>query len=165
MRGPDGKVPVFDDSGNVLATHDPSELILRAVGADLGKFRSEGQLTNHLVKNRQEILQYRKAFLDAKTGGNGYKAEAIAKEYEKRFKIPLTVTQDQTRRYLKNREMPRPQRVFQTLPNEAKPIYADMLAQQMAVQQRVGGGQPVLNVPSDQGDTGRAYSPFGGFGR
>jgi len=125
---PDGKVPVFKGDGNLIDFRSPSELVMRGLGVDLGKFSDSGQLDNFLLKNREEIIRYRQQYL-AKLVANDYRgAQGVQAQFQKRFKMPLTVTKQQISAFVTNREAPRTERILNRIPLEGRGQYQQMVA-------------------------------------
>lgn len=126
---PDGKIPVFKADGSLIDFRNPSELVLRGLGVDLGRFSDSGQLDNFLLKNRDEIIRYRQAYL-SKLVANDYRgAQGVQQEFQKRFKMPLTVTKQQVSAFVQNREAPRTERILNRIPAEGRGQYQQMVAQ------------------------------------
>jgi len=180
---PDGRVAVYKD-GRLVDFRSPSELVMRGLGVDMGKFNEPGALDGYLVKQRQEILGARQMWL-AKWVSNDFRgAAAVKAEFEKRFKVPLTVTQQQVKQYIENRNVPRPERVLDKLPPEVRAQYAAMVAQTSSglnvPNQSVAGagtsgsrggqrqrvfGQGAQPLPEGQQEAPAGTGlPFGGFG-
>jgi len=52
-------------------------------------------------------------------------------EYEKRMGIPFTVTKEQLRQFMRNRMIPRDERILDRIPREARHMYAKYVAADM----------------------------------
>lgn len=126
----DGKVAIFKSDGSLIDYQHPGRLILRAMGADLGRFQTDAALDKFLLDNRDEMLRYRSQYIRALTNGDTFKAKSVAAEYEKRMGLPLTVTKDQIRAAQRLAEVPRTERILDRLPQESRPHYQAIVAQQ-----------------------------------
>lgn len=123
---PDGRVPVFETAtGNLVDYRTPSEIIFKGIGLDPGAYNQGPQVDNFLVKQRDEILQYRARFINNIMSNDLGGAEATQREYTTRFGVPLTVTQQQLAVAAKNRQETKPQRILDRVPNELKAGYTD----------------------------------------
>ena len=152
---PDGRVPLYKADGTLIDYRTPGQLLMRAVGVDLGNFNAGSELDNYFVKQREEILKYKQKYLQAVADGDTQKAQAVSQEFSKRFKdpttkqgIPLTVTRAQLEGFVKQRTTPRPERILDRLPPEVRGMYTP-LAQANANR---------FNVPSEALASGTANS-------
>lgn len=136
---PDGLVPVFKSDGSLIDYRPGSAMILRSLGADLGKWQAPGELDNYLVNIRDEALQYRSQYLQALKSNNIPKAKGVQAEYEKRFKLPLTVTGAQVKQSISMSEVPRAERALNRMPQDQRAIYSRVV-------QRVRG-ESALGLP------------------
>lgn len=157
---PDGRVPVFDTAtGNLVDYRTPGEIVFRGIGLDPGSYNMGPQVDNFLVKQREEILQYRASYIRELMANNLTGAQGIASEYTKRFGVPLTVTQQQLAAAAKNRDVPKPQRILDRLPQELKGGYTDYVS-------GVQGGRLAPPEPAPQAQPmsppGPTATPFGG---
>ena len=125
---PDGLVPFYKGDGTFVDYRKPSDLIMQGLGMDLSKSKIKGQLDGYLVKQREEILRYRNEFLNAMLANDIPGAMKFKSEFEKRFKIPLTITKSNLRQRLRNRNVPRAERILDRIPPEARQEYTGYLA-------------------------------------
>ncbi len=125
---PDGLVPYFKGDGTFIDFRKPADLVLQGLGLDLGKSKIKGELDGYLVKQREEILKYRNEYLNALFANNPRKAEGVKAEFERRFKIPLTITKENLRSRMRNRNITRTERILDRIPPEARSQYMKFLA-------------------------------------
>lgn len=125
---PDGLVPFYKGDGTFVDFRDPSELVFQGLGMDVGKSKLKGELDGYLVKQREEILKYRNEYLNALFANNIGKAMKMKKEFERRFKIPLTITKENLRSRMRNRNISRTERILDRIPPEARGQYMGFLA-------------------------------------
>lgn len=110
---PDGSVPIYREDGTLLRFDDPKRMVYRALGVDLGAWNQPSQLDNWLVKNRDQIVGYQHEYMRSMLGNNPSAAEGVAREFERRYRLPLTVTKDQWRSFIDARTTPRTGRVLE----------------------------------------------------
>ena len=128
QRLPTGEVPVYKEDGTFIGYRSPTDLVLRGLGVDMGRWQNQGQLDGYLVKQRDVILGYRKKYLDALAGNDPGRADEIRKEFSRKFKgVPLTVSKEQVRSFLESKSRVRSERVLNYVPPEVRWQYAKML--------------------------------------
>jgi len=140
---PDGRVPVYNSQGTLVNFRSPTELILRGVGADLSGFQTAGALDGFLMKNKEEIDKYKRAWIDKVFKGDTNGAKGIEAEYRKRMGVPLLVSQAQIKNAIKNREVARSERVLDRMPKELRGSFGTMVPPSL------------VNAPLASGDTSR----------
>ena len=144
-----GQVPVFNTDGRFMGQFGTSDVVLRAFGADLGRFNNPQELSQFLLKNRDAIREGRRQYIAALLGNNPGKAKSVKVQFEKRFGLPLTVTQDQMKQAIKLREESVVGRTVETIDKTARDVYRE------AVEQALPGqlmGAEVPGQPTEQGD-------------
>jgi hypothetical protein len=166
-KGPDGKIPVYDMDGRIRSYQHPTALILRGVGADLGAFSDENEAVRYLAAQADEIRQYRSRATAALVEGRMDEHRRIAAEFERRFKVPLVITQPQLKSAIETRSTPRPERILENIPASLRPRYAAMahagagnpfdarVAQEATRAVAPPGSPPTATEPS--------FAPFAGF--
>jgi hypothetical protein len=129
---PDGSVPVFDANRNLISYQRPASIILRAFGLDAGTQQDEADRNRYIRSQIEEIRTYRRRATDALVEGRQRDYQAVEAEFERRFKMPLVITQQQIAASRESRVTPRIERAFQSLPSTMKPLYRQYLGQQGA---------------------------------
>lgn len=145
----DGRVPVYK-GGRLVDYKSPSELVMRGLGVDMGKFNEPGSLDGYLVKQREEILGARHEYLRAMVANDPRGAEKTAKAFESKYGVPLTVTKAQVRAFVQSRQVPRTERILDRMPSDVRRVYGDVVQ-----------GSRGLNVPVSSlaaGGTARSRS-------
>lgn len=133
---PDGRVPVYK-GGRLVDYKSPTELVMRGLGVDMGRFNEPGSLDGYLVKQREEILAARQEYLRAMAANDPRTAEGTARAFEEKFGVPLTVSREQVRAFVQSRQVPRTERILDRLPSEVRAGYAGVV-----------GASRGLNVPT-----------------
>jgi len=118
-----GTVPVFDSTGNLIDMRTPARLILEGLGADMGAFKDETQMMQYLLKQRDNIVDYRREYMNMVYGGRSDQAEVLAGEFQRRFKVPLTVTKAQWEEFATRRGTPRVERQLDRMPEDVRDQY------------------------------------------
>ena len=127
---PDGTVPIYDSSGELIGYEHGSTMVLRALGLDLGRFANNSEVDKWLIDNRAEIGMYRQRLFDSLAQGEVGQAEQIRAEFLRRFGFQLTVDDQTIQRKLRLMQTPRTERILDQLPAEARPLYTDLVGQQ-----------------------------------
>jgi len=119
----DGTVPIYKPDGSLVGYDKASNIVLKGLGVDLGSGQQQGQIDGYLIKQRQEIINYRQEFLRRMAGNDMSGAEAVRREFSAKYKdpntgapLPLTVTQSQVKQYLRSRDnIGRTERILDSL--------------------------------------------------
>lgn len=119
-RLPDGRIPLYKNDGTLLDFRNPTELMLKGLGVDMGSFGEGTRLDRYLLTIRDEVNQYRQAYIKELMANNHDKANKTAAEFQRRFKFPLTVTKAQMNNAIKAREVPRTERILERTPAEIR---------------------------------------------
>lgn len=137
----DGRVPVYESDGTMVGMENGVSMILKGLGVDMGGFKNEQDLMGYLVKQRDEITGARRQYMQAMFEGEPGRADGVASEFEKRFKIPLTVTKEQWQSFMQGRNRPRIERQLDRMPQDARAEYIKLVSQ---------SAPEVLNVEPDK---------------
>jgi len=125
----DGYVPMYKGDGTLIDYQDPVGVILSGLGVDMGALKGkQSDLSAYLSKQREEILGYRREYLQNLFANNIPKANSIAQEYEEKFQIPMSVTKRHLDAYAKSRILPRDERMLDRMPTEVRSIYSKLVA-------------------------------------
>jgi hypothetical protein len=126
--GPDGMVPVYRGDGSLIEYKSPASIVAKAIGADLGQWKEQGELDGWLVKQKPQIDALRHEYMRAQGANEWARAAKIKAEFERRFKVPLTVSQAQAMAYARSRVTSRTERVLNSLPGEVRGQYGAAVA-------------------------------------
>ena len=126
--GPDGLVPVYRGDGALIEYKSPASIVAKALGADLGQWKEQGELDGWLVKQKPQIDGMRHEFMRAMGANEFGRAAKIRAEFEKRFKVPLTVSNAQAMAYARSRVTSRTERVLNALPGDVRGAYGQAVA-------------------------------------
>ncbi len=144
-----GMVPVYNTDGRFMGQYPTSDVVLRSFGADMGRFSQPQELSQFLLKNRDAIREGRRQYIAAVLGNNMGAAKRVKVDFEKRFGLPLTVTQEQMKQAIKLREESVVGRTLESIDKTARDVYQQAVEEALPGQLMAGGvpGQPV-----EQGD-------------
>lgn len=161
---PDMKYPLMRSDGTLLGYEDPVLLLAKQFGIDLGTFKDEAELTHFLIQNRDEIVRARHEYLRLLFANNISGANRVKWEFERRFKIPLTVTKDQVAAMEQQRTVSRGERLLDRFPAELRDQFAPFVGevgrsgvipeafrQPMTVKERTEAyGRPIRPAPTPE---------------
>lgn len=125
---PDGRVPYFKGDGTLIDYRPRTNIILKALGVPLESHPKAQEMDRWLSNNRQEIVQLRSRFMDAVMNNNHSLAQEMRRQFEDKFKIPLTVSKAQLRARMDSRTISRPERMINRLPPDVRPQFIEALA-------------------------------------
>ena len=124
-----GEIPVFKGDGTFIQYASPVELIMSGAGLDMGKFAKEkGNIEGYMLAQRDEIVKYKRAVMTAYLANDVANAERYQREYEKRFGIPMRISDQQFKAFQKNRVIARPERMLDRMPPESRMMYSNYVA-------------------------------------
>ena len=164
---PDGRIPVFSQSGSLVGHHTKGQLMMRALGLKPADQVTEQNLMGYLTKHRDELREARRQYIDATMNGDIEEAQRIqdvfARTYPELGKIDVKKSDLEAAR--KRREMSRLQRMLKTLPKQFQPAFADVVSAAMAndTVNMFQGAQPVPSMFGGGRGVG-STSPAFGFG-
>jgi len=125
---PDGMVPVFQGDGSLIEYRSPTALVLEGLGIDLQNHKRGSDIDGYLAKNREEIIEYRQRAMAKLLANDVAGAQAVQAEFQKRFGVPLTVSQTQIKAAIRQREVPRSERMLDGMPPEVRRQYQEIVA-------------------------------------
>lgn len=123
-----GLVPFFKGDGTLIGYEEPRSLLMKGLGVDMGAFNKVGAFDRFVLKNQGEILSYRKQAISQLMAGDMGGYEATRETFQKRFKVPLVITQTQMKQAQKLRDVPRIERVLDRLPSDVRGQYLKQAA-------------------------------------
>jgi hypothetical protein len=140
-------VPMYQSDGRLMGEYPTSDVVLRALGTDMGRFSNSSEVNQFLLKNRDAMRDGRRRYIASVLGNNMSTAASIKGEFERRFGMPLTVTQQQMKAAIKLREEPITGRTLDTFDPTARDVY------RQAVQQTLPGALQgvAFTPPAEQG--------------
>jgi hypothetical protein len=141
----EGNVPVFDQTGRLMGMYSGTDIVLRSMGTDMGRFQNQGEVTQFLLKNRDQMRDKRREWIAAVLNNNMSAAQKVKANYERQFGMPLTVTQQQMKEAVRVREESISSRTLSSMDKDLQQQYRDVM--QATVPQAMTGPQ----YPLEQG--------------
>lgn len=135
-RTPDGRIPVYSASGALQGYYSPTQLFARAVGiGDVTGLREQA-LQKYLLAQRDRLRDYRRQGVEAVVQGDMKKYQALSADYQRAYPGlgPLPIKKTDIQAYQMRMEVPRLERVFETLPAEMRPAFAGVVAASLGAQ-------------------------------
>lgn len=123
-----GLVPVYNGEGLLKEYRSPAEVVAKAVGADLGTWKQQGELDNWLVKHKKQIDGMRHEAIRALYVGDMGRVAKLKAEFQKKFKVPLTISKAQLKEYTRNRATSRTERILDSYGTDVRQPYAAAVA-------------------------------------
>lgn len=149
---PNGRIAVYTGEGRLKGFYKPWDLAKVGMGLKSGDMNAEAALMQMLVKNRDQIRDYRQQYLEALFRNDARKAASLARQYETRFGHKLPVTERDMETMQKRRSMTRLEQVLMTLPPEARPAYIQAVSATFGAEtQNVLGIQPSAMMQAGAG--------------
>jgi hypothetical protein len=129
-RTPDGKIPVYNDQQALVGTFTPMQLTLKAIGLTPSSVAAEQGAAQWLLKQRDQIREYRRLYLQAITENDNNKAQSIQAEWKKRYPElgEIQVSKQDIKAVSNRREVARLERILRGLPAEYRPLFQQVAA-------------------------------------
>ena len=183
QRTSEGMVAVYKADGTLIDYQNPGMIFAKQLGVDLGKFKSTADFDAFLLKNREQIVEYRRKAIQALLSNEIPKMQGIKQEFKRRYGMDLTISKEQLDQAMQNRLVSRTERILDRMPPELRPQYQGLVAgraPQLGVEaeaitgadtarQRAQARQVnALPLTAEQRqvmaqETGQAFESFGGF--
>lgn len=177
----DGRIAVFKGDGTLIDYQSKGQIFARALGVDLGTFKESSDFDGMLLKNRDQIVEYRRRAIAALLANDIPKMQSVQAEFERRFKMKLTVSKDQLDEAMQNRLVSRSERILDRMPPDLRPQYLEMSRQrspQMGLEEEALAGAdtarqrmqarrvealPLSQEQQQAAAAAQPFEPFGGY--
>lgn len=135
---PDGRVPVMSPSGQLIGYYTPTQLWAKSIGfGDVAGSR-EVALNQYLLGQRDRLRDYRRRYMEAAYAGDIDKARAIDADYQKAYPgmgtLRDTLKKSDIEALHLRREIPRIERLLQTLPPEQRSVFGQIVSVSLGAQ-------------------------------
>jgi hypothetical protein len=127
-RTEDGLIPVFKRDGTLVDFQSPGMIFARQLGVDLNAFKETADFDGFLLKNREQIVQYRQRAIQALLSNEIPKMQSIRAEFKRRYGMELTISKEQLDDAVKNRTVSRTERILDRMPPDQRPMFQQMAA-------------------------------------
>ncbi len=147
----EGQVAIYRADGSLLKQESAIKRIFSSVGLGPYLNRNDQELHKFLVTNKQQHDQIKSEFISARESNNFEKANRIALQFEKKFGIPLTVTEQQVKKHRENQMTELRDRMVGRMNPQVRGQYQNILEQER--------GGTVAPPPAPQGSEQQRMSP------
>jgi len=127
----DGRYPVMTRDGRLIGNYSPLQLFGRAIGLGDITTTKERALAGYLLRQKDQIRDYRKRFLEAAIMENdSEKAQRIQDEYERAYPNTggMHFRKSDIQSMLLRKEIPRLEQILEGLPPDAREEFAAIIA-------------------------------------
>lgn len=164
-----GRIPIYNERGARIGAFTPMQLIMRAMGLNPMDIKKEQELTLWLVKQRDQIRNYRLQYIEALAKNDMGEAEAVQAAFRKRYPElgPLQVKRTDLLAVENRRNLARVERVRRGLPREYQPFFEEALQATLGSTITTGAWQApdvLLGMVSQTGQTGQTTDSYGASG-
>lgn len=128
QRTEDGKVAVFKADGTLIDYQSPGMIFAKQLGVDMGQFKQSADFDGFLLKNREQIVEYRRKAIAALLSNEIPKMQGIRAEFKRRYGMDLTISKDQLDEAIKNRTVSRTERILDRMPPDQRPMFQQLAA-------------------------------------
>lgn len=124
-RTPDGRIPLYNDKGALIDSVTPFQLVAKSLGIQEKGISGEQQLAGYLLKQREQIRNYRREYIQALASNQLRKAEDINKEFQQRYPDlgPLQIRKSDIKAETNRREISRLHRIIKGIPSDYRPVF------------------------------------------
>lgn len=150
-RTEDGRIPLFSQNQALIGNFTPMQLIGRSLGFGTMTAVKERELTEYLIKQRDEIRALRREYLEALAQNDMKSVRTIQEEWRKRFPSlgELQVHERDIEAIKIRRRITRLERVLDTLPQDMRPQFAEIIASTLGAETEMlmGVDSSLLTAP------------------
>lgn len=144
---PDGRISTYNDKHELVGKFRPLQLYMRFLGLNPMDMEAERSMTSYLLKQRDQIRQYRVEYMTALATNDQEKGDGIQAEFEKRYPGlgGIQVKQADIAAMESRNQMTRIQRIIQGIPKAYRGEFERYAS--------VAMGQSVANQMTQSPDT------------
>ena len=153
----EGNVPTYREDGTVLQYEPAVKRILSSIGLGPYMNKDNQELHKFMVSNREQFNGMKADYINAMLNNNQQRANVVAQQFEKKFGLPLSVTQQQIDRAIQVREVPLRERMFERINPQVREQYQPIL-------ERSGGTLPGNLGRSVAEKSDEVETPFDQYG-
>jgi hypothetical protein len=128
QRTEEGRIAVFKADGTLIDYQSPGQIFAKALGVDMGTYKSTADFDGFLVKNREQIVEYRRKAIQALLNNEIGKMQSVRSEFKRRYGMDLTISKDQLDEAIKNRTVSRTERILDRMPPDQRPMFQQIAA-------------------------------------
>lgn len=113
---PDGRIPVYSGKGTLKGYFTRWEIVKAGLGWRGGPYKDEQDLVLTLVKQRDQINEYRRSYLESLFQGDPRSAQKTAEEFSKRYGFSLPIDSQSIKAMQTRKSVTRLERLAKTVP-------------------------------------------------
>lgn len=146
LTTPDGRHPQYTSEGNLIGYLTPTQIVIQGLG--LGRYTDiqlEQQAYASLLRNREKLRAWKRDYRVAILNGDFGKAQAVDSQFQVEFpgvSLKEMMTKQEFEAEKLRREIPRLEKILDTLPPDVRPMYAQAVQTAM-----LSLGPEFLNMP------------------
>lgn len=125
-RTEDGMIPVFKGDGSLIDYQSPGQIFAKALGVDFGRFKQTADFDAFLIKNRDQVVEYRRKAISALLANDIPKMQSVRSEFKRRYGMDLTISKEQLDEATKNRMVSRTERLLDRMPPDLRPQFMQL---------------------------------------
>jgi len=131
QRTPEGRIPIFNDSGTLVGTRTPMELTLQSVGIKPMGPQQEQAMMKYLLRQRDKIREYRRRYVSSIVDNDLETSNKIQAEFQQEYPTlgELTFRKSDLGYEKQRRTMDRVQKTLRTLPMQYRGAFQDIVDQ------------------------------------
>lgn len=132
---PDGRYGVYTGTGSLIGYYTPTQLWAKSIGLGDVQGTNEYALMKYMLSQRDRIREVRRNYLEAIARSDYKGAKAVQAEWSKMFPNmgPLPVKKADITAIHMRREVPRIERLLETLPAELRPQFAQVVSASLGI--------------------------------
>lgn len=151
-RTPDGRIPLYTESGSLKGYKTPMDLIGGVVGFGDMTGKNESEMMDYIVKQRDRIRSYRRQYLEAIYQNDFQTAKSINEGFK--TDMPglgdIVIKRGDLKALEVRKNMTRLERTLNTIPKEYREEYRQMISRVMGIEAvKMQGTDPSLMQPMD----------------
>lgn len=124
-KGPDGKIPVYNERGMLTGSYSSMQLVMKGLGFSPSDTQREADMVKYLIRQREKIRDYRRKYLEMLSQNDLEQAQKISNEFQDKYPGagPLSVKKADIKAVENRKEMSRLSRVLRGFPKEYRPLF------------------------------------------
>lgn len=147
QQGPDGKVPLLNYQGSLVARYTPFQLWMRAMGMNQHDMTQEREMSAYILRHRDQIRDIRRTYVNAIVDGQTEEAQRINERFQKAYPQlgELQLKPSDLEAAERRRQMTRLQRLLETMPAAYRPYFQQVVG--AALMQDMGNMFGMMEPP------------------
>ncbi len=126
-RTPDGRIPVYSSTGSLKGYFGQGQMMARAAGlSGFGRFKDESEMMKYLVKQRDQIRDYRRRYVESMLNNDSRGMAKLQAEFKQRYPEigQISLKKSDVRAAQLRRDVSRLERVLSTMPKDSREMFS-----------------------------------------